>query len=83
MLPERRTSGLDHGTCTASDGTAFAHTLLSDDPSATKEDTMDSTKITCPECGQENNPDQEMCTKCGASLSPKEDDIDPGGDEPV
>jgi uncharacterized membrane protein YvbJ len=42
---------------------------------------MDSTKITCPECGQENNPDQEMCTKCGAALSPKEDDIQIESDE--
>jgi uncharacterized OB-fold protein len=42
---------------------------------------MDSTKTTCPECGQENNPDQEMCTKCGAALLPKEDDIQIESDE--
>jgi predicted RNA-binding Zn-ribbon protein involved in translation (DUF1610 family) len=35
-----------------------------------EEGIVDSTKTTCPECGQ------EMCTKCGTSLSPKEDDID-------
>jgi uncharacterized OB-fold protein len=44
---------------------------------------MDSTKTTCSECGQQNNPDQEMCTRCGASLSPKESDIDINGSESV
>jgi Zn ribbon nucleic-acid-binding protein len=40
-----------------------------------------SAKTTCPELGQENNPDQVMCTNCGTSLSPKEEDIEVEGDE--
>ena len=37
---------------------------------------MDSTTVTCPECGQENNPSVEMCTRCGAALNPQEEDVD-------
>ena len=37
----------------------------------------DQTIITCPQCGTENTPGEDVCTNCGMSLSPAEEGVEP------